>query len=59
MPVTQTEYANAKGLMERIQRLPRENQQTIMKMVSGAVMISEMYRDASASDQSKTEQHGA
>lgn len=53
MTVTQTEYANAKSLMERIQRLPQENQQTIMNMLTGAVAISEMYRDANSGGQSE------
>lgn len=59
MTITQAEYANAKKMLERVQRLPRENQQAIMKMLSGAVVISEMYRDANASGQPGTERPGA
>lgn len=47
MIVTQGEYVNAKAIMEKVQRLPREDQQAIMNMLSGAIAISDMYRNKS------------
>ena len=51
MIVTQAEYVNAKEIMEKLQRLPREAQKTIMDTLNGAVIISDMYRDANAGSQ--------
>lgn len=43
MPVTQAQYMNAKKIVEEIQRLPLEVQQTILNMLHGAIAISDMY----------------
>ena len=51
--VTQAEYAKAKENLEKIQRLPPEAQRAIMNMLTGAVAISEMYRDANSGGQSE------
>lgn len=50
---TSAEYARAKENLEKIQRLPPEAQRTIMNMLSGAVAISEMYRNANSGGQSE------
>lgn len=51
MIVTQTEYVNAKEIMEKLQRLPQEAQRAILHMLDGAVVISEMYRDVGIDSQ--------
>ena len=53
MIVTQTEYVNAKEIMEKLQRLPQEAQRAILHMMGGAVVISEMYRDVGADSQTQ------
>ena len=43
MTVTKTQYANAKETLEAVQRLPVEAQRTILNMLHGAIVISDMY----------------
>lgn len=54
MLITPAEYENAKENLEKIQRLPQEAQLAIMNMLNGAVVISEMYRNANSGGQSET-----
>lgn len=43
MTVTQMQYTTAKEMFEEVQRLPTEAQDTILKMLHGAIAISDMY----------------
>ena len=53
LTITPAEYAKAKENLEKIQHLPQEAQRTIMNMLTGAVAISEMYRDANSGGQNE------
>lgn len=41
--MTQTEYMNAKTVLEEVQRLPVEAQRAVVAMVHGAVVVNDVY----------------
>lgn len=43
MTTAKESYADVKATMEAVQRLPEEAQRTILKMMYGAIAISDLY----------------